>query len=899
MAVSKIKFSSGPNWEREEDPKEFSRRIYQKCKTPWPSDPVWYHYSCRPWELEAATFLALASGEQKVKESSQYFYHIDQKGHSLVYMDPHVHCSACSGSRCNFKDIFCEFCMHMKPWAKKFMLDRRAKRSKENVKGKVSSQPSSVDVLGSPVKPVVVSGQSPPGDSGATKAKPPTGKEGLSPAEKLDDPSGVSGLSGQSGGGLRHDDEGIVSTPGNKPLLSLGEDEGLVPSVALHKGVSGGRTQVSTSLSLREHSESGRGHYHSDNLVAPLQQGGLLAPHMGSLSDGVSVASTAQNPRYKYRYVHIFDESTGKFRSAIVPISEIENTPDQEAPSPIKPVPSGHFGMEQNTDGRDLRNPNGDSNAVKVSGGNTEQTCDLDYEAEESDQREDVLSMTKARDLESAKISDEAAGSCEDAINMSISHAVVPKKHKKSKKKRKRQSEETEEQEKLSPIELAVLKLSREQSEQKDSIQAIADFVMGRNSSGLPEHVPEPNPDAVNVHALEVSADFPLSDKEDHGSKRKHKKSSGKHKHKKQKTIPKPTDTRAERSSDGEGDEEIPKNFAARKKGLAEYLELVGVERKLKGPNSIAERKLLNFNPDTTEYFLPTSQVIKDNLIKANAAIRDITPEKADTFGRVWTVQELPPVGSKPKLQTTLRRAEVGIKDGRRNHYKTVELPFSAEVGITSGDFSKQVLYSCRRDSLDMLQSQSFAEQAIGAAVTILREDSPSKTNREEAAELLLSTIYSLKSQVALTTRILANSTMACRNISFSQVGLNKEFTESLMTIPIETEQVIPPNILGDMRKLQTKEVSSVDVVSQTLTQILQAKREGYGRGRGRGPAPRNRGNRYPQKTAAPIQQKAAPSHFSTPKPQAVFKGKKFRGKGRNVTKDMKVSTKPAFNPGK
>ena len=81
--------------------------------------------------------------KEKAAELPKLFpfeYHLDQAGHPLFYLDPHVHCRECLNDyACNFSDKTCELCATIKPWSAK-MLRKSLKLNKGKHK-KGSSSP--------------------------------------------------------------------------------------------------------------------------------------------------------------------------------------------------------------------------------------------------------------------------------------------------------------------------------------------------------------------------------------------------------------------------------------------------------------------------------------------------------------------------------------------------------------------------------------------------------------------------------------------------------------------------------------------------------------------------------------------------------------------------------------
>jgi hypothetical protein len=304
-----------------------------------------------------------------------------------------------------------------------------------------------------------------------------------------------------------------------------------------------------------------------------------------------------------------------------------------------------------------------------------------------------------------------------------------------------------------------------------------------------------------------------------------------------------PTPNRGD-SDKEQDDSQAKKSFAQKKKILAGIVKLEGKEVLYKKPSSIIEQQMMECSEDTLmEYSLPLSTVVKESLSKANSVIRH-APPKSFPDGPEWSVDDLPPPGPKAKPGSILQRSDLGMTTMRRNHYATIELPYSADPTVGQGaNLSKLALYASRRDALDTLQAQSYTEQAIGAAVTILKDKSTVE-QRETAADFLLSSVLSLKTQVSLVTRILANTTMAARNLE-PQGALRQEFHSNLLTMPIETQEVLPHR--KDMERFQDKNTSQAKVLSDTLKNFsAENNRLNFARGRGKSAGPRNRGNRKP-----------------------------------------------------
>ena len=452
------------------------------------------------------------------------------------------------------------------------------------------------------------------------------------------------------------------------------------------------------------------------------------------------------------------------------------------------------------------------------------------------------------------------------------------KSHRKSKKKKKNKLDSARDDDKENRL-----------SKLEDSLGKIFDMLKARET-------PPVQQDEVILHppqgdGLGISESESDHERESFDFKRKARKAKLAPPPKKKKANLVPITSSDSEEITEEVEEEKPReNFALKKMNLAGIIDVEGKESRAKAPSSLVERYLLaDSEQGIIDYKLPLSQVVKEALIKENSVIRDITLDQAEDIGFKWTVDSLPNMGSKPKVNTIVKRTEAGLKDRRKNHYATVELPFSADLSAT-GSFQRQVMFHSRRDALDLLQAQSYSEHAIGAAVKLLTSAKKLSTKMKlEAADLLLSGVISLKSQVHLTGRILGNTTLACRALDLpTNTGLNEEFTNSLMTVPIQTQQPLPPMLIAEMRKLQSKSLPQVGIMCQKMTQELEQNRKSFNRGgRGRGSGPYNKGNRY-QKPSA--QERPTQSQRG----RGGFRGR-GRGRGRGMVPQNKVSTnKPA-----
>jgi hypothetical protein len=111
--------------------------------------------------------------------------------------------------------------------------------------------------------------------------------------------------------------------------------------------------------------------------------------------------------------------------------------------------------------------------------------------------------------------------------------------------------------------------------------------------------------------------------------------------------------------------------------------------------------------------------MVRDNISKLNRVVRDVPREKMEEVPWQWDVEQLPRPGPKAKTNTVIRRSDLGMRNTAKSHHLTIEIPYSAECS-SNGDLQKQALTASRRDSLDILQSQSLAEQALGAATNLL-----------------------------------------------------------------------------------------------------------------------------------------------------------------------------------
>ena len=106
MSAYKPKFAEEDDWSSIEDLNLLFERIYQEEEEPGPSD-LWWHYSSRPWMLGFEAHVALCK-VTVLDIDKPYFYHTDQGGHKLHYLDPHIHCESCSKPYiCNFSDLKC------------------------------------------------------------------------------------------------------------------------------------------------------------------------------------------------------------------------------------------------------------------------------------------------------------------------------------------------------------------------------------------------------------------------------------------------------------------------------------------------------------------------------------------------------------------------------------------------------------------------------------------------------------------------------------------------------------------------------------------------------------------------------------------------------------------------
>jgi hypothetical protein len=255
-------------------------------------------------------------------------------------------------------------------------------------------------------------------------------------------------------------------------------------------------------------------------------------------------------------------------------------------------------------------------------------------------------------------------------------------------------------------------------------------------------------------------------------------------------------------------------------------------------------------NKDLLDYKLPLREVVKERLVRANSTFRGVVEKKIKGYNWAWN--DLPPVllsRSKTKIPCLVTRPNVAVRETGKNHYLTVELPNPPEKGPSTSDFIKQAHFANRRDAFDILQAQSYIEQSLGAAVQVLMNTKAIFKDRSNATESLLSGVLSLKTQMGLTVCILANSTSACRSIELEGTNFNKEFADSLMTMPVESHQVLPH--LLEAQRAQAKESSSLVSLSQRMEGYManQQKQNARFVGRGRGRGGRGRGAQTYDKT--------------------------------------------------
>jgi hypothetical protein len=537
----------------------------------------------------------------------------------------------------------------------------------------------------------------------------------------------------------------------------------------------------------------------------------------------------------------------------------------------------GHLGPKE--DVRPSKDASGKSPAAEDIGATGNSTYDRDSVFPRRDLPTDPSGNAGTRDLDNSD-----GGVSESAVTPKKVPKKVPKK-KKTKKSKK--VKPTKESKKIAALERSVSALHEGQDKLMKLLQA------SLNKEDPPQDSDhEEDQEGIFLHTSDVS----LSSEEEVVDFKRKASPVKKPPPKKQKVLLTPV-TSTDESDAGQEDQEAEgdhskedaqdqKTFAQTKMSLSAIIQEPGQETRFHPSSLIVERKLCKTaEEDLLDFKLPLSTVVKEALTKTNASVRGVPLEVMNKIPFVWKVEDLPPVGQKAKSASVIKRPEAGLKESRKNHYLTVEIPYSAE-NKSNGDFQKQVLAASRRDALDLLQCQSYTEQALGATAILLKDEERSKEKSDQAAQFLLSAARCLVSQVSLTSRILGNTTLACRNLDLPTVtGLTADYTKSLMTVPIQTQQPICPDILADMRRLQSKELPTVGVLCQEMSQDIAGRKKGLVRGRGRG-----FGSRRQPKPQAAKQQPPQQSNRGRGGYHQRHRGSKNRGRGRGFQPKVSAS---------
>ena len=115
------------DWQDIGEKETFYQKIYgsehRKGVETFPRENMpWWHYDQKPWT-------AKTKPRDSPPPHASFRTHRDMKGHTLTYLDPHVHCRACAGKDACSLDSSCALCEDMAPWARASVAKIQAKTS--------------------------------------------------------------------------------------------------------------------------------------------------------------------------------------------------------------------------------------------------------------------------------------------------------------------------------------------------------------------------------------------------------------------------------------------------------------------------------------------------------------------------------------------------------------------------------------------------------------------------------------------------------------------------------------------------------------------------------------------------------------------------------------------------
>jgi hypothetical protein len=311
-------------------------------------------------------------------------------------------------------------------------------------------------------------------------------------------------------------------------------------------------------------------------------------------------------------------------------------------------------------------------------------------------------------------------------------------------------------------------------------------------------------------------------------------------------------------------------SFAQKKKKIAQLLELQGQEKWSEGPSSVAERLLTQKDRVLTSYTLPMSGMVAQCLASANANIRDTRKDLLMDWDMSTSYDNLPKMGPKALKAGLAPRNNLTQKNVKK-FYAVQNYPEHLEDTVRTPHIDRKATYSARVDSYDTLLALGFAEQAFGAVTVSMMKDNPSKEERQLASDSLLCGIRALTHSAELTTRILMNCTLACRDVELKSSGLNQDKRDDLRTLPIQLEKILP--FEKEAKKIQIQETSPEERMCQAIKKLKENPFSNQGSGGGKSRPPfRGRGNR--------ARGGRGRGHTNPTQESQPIRGKTFRGRG-------------------